>query len=93
MLVKLTAKLAEMVNGLDLSHCDEGDIIELAEGDARMLILEGWAEAVSPAETISCAPKRVERAVASDNGFRGWRKAPPPGAGPQRNREHTRSRR
>lgn len=51
MRVRLIVKLAETVNGLDLSHCHEGDIIELGAGDAAMLIREGWAEPVENPQT------------------------------------------
>lgn len=43
MYVKLTAKLAEVVEGVDLSAHSEGDVIELSERDAHLLILGGWA--------------------------------------------------
>lgn len=46
MRVRLTKKLAEIVNGLDLSHCDEGDVIDLPARHAQMLVIEGWAEDV-----------------------------------------------
>jgi hypothetical protein len=52
MLVRLTAKLAEVVNGIDISPYHEGDVVELPERDCRMLIAEHWAEAV---------PSRVRR--------------------------------
>jgi hypothetical protein len=47
MLVRLTKKLAEVVNGLDLSQCAEGDLLDLPERDAKMLLAEGWAEATA----------------------------------------------
>jgi hypothetical protein len=53
MRVRLIMKLAETVNGLDLSHCHEGDIIELSAGQAAMLIREGWAEHVDNAQTTT----------------------------------------
>ena len=84
MLVRLTTKLAEIVNGLDLSHCDEGDVIEVHDLDGKMLLAEGWGEQAPAHEPVSCRPKQVERAVAADEGYRGWRKARPP----QRGWEH-----
>jgi hypothetical protein len=51
MLVRLPAKLAEMVNGVDLSHYREGDIVELSEHDGEMLIAENWAERVAPSRS------------------------------------------
>jgi hypothetical protein len=44
MLVRITRKLADRVDGIDLSHCTVGDVIELAECDGQMIIAEGWAE-------------------------------------------------
>lgn len=43
MRVRLTRKLAESVDGVDLSaHC-VGDIVDVSPTDARLLILEKWA--------------------------------------------------
>jgi hypothetical protein len=67
MLVRLRVKLAEMVNGVDLSHCNEGDVIDVSDQDGTMLIAEKWAERADAAE-VTCEPKRVERAVAADKG-------------------------
>jgi hypothetical protein len=74
MLVRLTAKLAEIVNGLDLSRCSEGDVIEVSERDGRMLLAERWAELADETEVVSSLPRQTERAVAADLGPRGWRK-------------------
>jgi hypothetical protein len=57
MFVRLTRKLAEVVNGIDISHCAEGDVIELPDSDAQMLIAERWAEAAADAESPTCSPK------------------------------------
>ena len=46
MKVRLTKKLAEMVDGIDISACVEGDVIELSERRAELLIAEAWAEPV-----------------------------------------------
>lgn len=43
MLIRLTRKLAELVDGVDLSHCSEGDVLELPRAHAELLIAEGWA--------------------------------------------------
>lgn len=68
MLVRLTAKLAEVVDGIDLSACREGDIVELSDPDAGLLIAEGWAERVE--EPTESAEPRVwrpdARAVAAE---------------------------
>ena len=44
--VRLLRKLAERLNGVDVSKIRVGDYLELAPMDARMLIAEGWAEFV-----------------------------------------------
>lgn len=43
--VRLTRKFANLINGIDLSHRRPGDVLELTDSEARMLILEGWATA------------------------------------------------
>jgi hypothetical protein len=44
--VRLTRKLAASLNGVDLSHLKVGDILELPDSAARMMIAERWAEPV-----------------------------------------------
>ena len=44
--VRLIRKLAERVNGVDLSKVHVGDALDLPSRDARILIAEGWAELV-----------------------------------------------
>lgn len=44
--VRLIRKLAERVNGVDLSKVHVGDSLDLPSWDARILIAEGWAELV-----------------------------------------------
>ena len=44
--IRLTRKLAAVVNGVDLSARKVGDIIELSDALARMMIAERWAEPV-----------------------------------------------
>jgi hypothetical protein len=36
------------LNGIDLSAIEVGDVVEMPERDAAMLIREGWAERVEP---------------------------------------------
>lgn len=42
--VKLTRKLAEHIDGVDLSRHEVGDIFDIPVIDAHLLIAEGWAE-------------------------------------------------
>ena len=48
MLIRLTRKLAERVDGIDLSRSREGDVLDLSRHDAHLLVAEGWA--------VSCEP-------------------------------------
>jgi hypothetical protein len=69
MRVRLIAKLAELVDRIDLTHCAEGDVIELSERDARLLMAEKWAEPVDGSEDITCVPAgAADRADAADKG-------------------------
>jgi hypothetical protein len=43
MKVRLTRKLSELINGIDLSKAHAGDTLDLTDKDARTLIAEGWA--------------------------------------------------
>jgi len=44
--VRLTRKLSERIDGVDLSGAREGDTLELSPRDALILIAEGWASPV-----------------------------------------------
>jgi len=48
MRVKLVRKFANLLNGVDLSNVSVGDLVDLMPYQARMLILEGWAEEAPP---------------------------------------------
>jgi hypothetical protein len=41
--VRLKRKLAEKIDGIDLSNQKVGDVFDLPDGKARMLVAEGWA--------------------------------------------------
>jgi len=41
--VRLVRKLADELDGIDVSTFREGDVIELPRAQARLLIAEGWA--------------------------------------------------
>jgi hypothetical protein len=44
--IRLTRKFTECLNGFDLSQHSEGDVLEVSDEDAQMLISEGCAERV-----------------------------------------------
>jgi hypothetical protein len=48
MQVRLTRKLAECLDGIDVSRFREGDIVDLTPHDAALLIAEGWAAPYAP---------------------------------------------
>ena len=70
MFVRLTRKLAEVVNGIDISAYAEGDVIELSSADAQLPIAERWAEPLADAglSTRSSTWRPDARAVAADRG-------------------------
>ena len=43
MQVRLTRKFAEILNGLDLRPFNVGEVIDLDDQPAVMLLMEGWA--------------------------------------------------
>ena len=46
MLVRLTRKLADMVDGVDLSAYQVGQVLQLPWRDAWLLAAEGWGELI-----------------------------------------------
>jgi len=42
--IRLTRKLAEAIDGVDLRGWTVGEVREIPEHDARYLIAEGWAQ-------------------------------------------------
>ena len=43
MRVQLIRKLADRINGIDLSGRIPGDVLDMSERDAASLVAEGWA--------------------------------------------------
>jgi len=48
MQVRLVRKVAERLDGIDVSEAHVGDVIDVSEDDARILIAEGWATPYDP---------------------------------------------
>jgi hypothetical protein len=46
MRVKLIRKLADILNGIDLTKVCVGDVVDLKTRHAVLLVAEGWAEPV-----------------------------------------------
>lgn len=60
MRVRLTRKLAEALNGVDLSERSVGDVFDLSYRAAQILIDEGWAEIVERPEEPAGKTQRAE---------------------------------
>jgi len=58
--VRLVRKLAEELNGLDLSRVGVGDVIEVPGHTALMLMAEGWAV---PMESAVLTSRDISRPV------------------------------
>ena len=46
MRIRLVRKLALSLNGVDVSQLRVGEVAELPDRSARLLLIEGWAERV-----------------------------------------------
>jgi hypothetical protein len=46
MRIRLLRKLAEVMDGIDLSRYEEGDEVNLPQQSAELLIAEGWGEPI-----------------------------------------------
>jgi hypothetical protein len=46
MLIRLTQKIANQLDSVDVTEYQVGDLIDLTERDAQVLIAEGWATRV-----------------------------------------------
>jgi len=61
MRIRLTRKLADCLDGVDLSHYSVGDVLDLPGREAYLLIAEGWAEASEGTdERRLCTPTEEE---------------------------------
>jgi hypothetical protein len=48
MRVRITRKLAEWIDGVDLSHHHIGDVMEVTRHEGELLVAEEWAVQVAP---------------------------------------------
>jgi len=75
MRVRLVRKLADRVDGIDLSHCTVGDLIDLAELQARIMIAERWAVfARRAADGLASTGERLASGVDEGRRLRGDRR-------------------
>jgi uncharacterized protein YkvS len=56
--IRLTKKLAQALNGLDLSTMRVGEVVDLQDPLARMLIAEHWAEEIVAVDLTSTSNDR-----------------------------------
>ena len=54
--IRLTKKLAAALNGIDISAVRVGDVIDLPDWAARMIVAEGWAEPEAAPARASLMP-------------------------------------
>lgn len=60
--MRLTRKFAQVLNGIDLSDVNAGDVIDLPDRQARLLLDEQWAvRASDPRIAASDAPPKRKR--------------------------------
>jgi hypothetical protein len=60
--IRLTSKFAERLNGVDLRSYHVGQVFEVRDRDALMLIEERWAEPADAGHTAEDRPPRKRRA-------------------------------
>jgi hypothetical protein len=66
MRIRLTRKLSQRLNGVDISRRHVGDVLDLPRRDAELLLAEGWAMpepddgdvAMDPSVRADDAPRR-----------------------------------
>jgi hypothetical protein len=73
MRIRLTRKLSQSLNGVDISRQSVGDVIDLPRRDAELLLAEGWAlpatdDNFEPTKRRRCdAPQQQASSVKREN--------------------------
>ena len=67
MQVRLTLKLANVLDGVDVSAYEVGDVLELTSREAELLIAEGWAEPHEALEVLVAGSSRSDDGEALRN--------------------------
>jgi hypothetical protein len=57
--IRLIKKLAAVLNGIDVSNLSVGDVLELPDSAARMMITERWAEPIAEKLAAQLAQKNI----------------------------------
>lgn len=68
--VRLTHKFAQMLDGVDLSKYSVGDTVAFQAHEARLLIAEGWAEPIAERRKIDRPPAQSAAVDGSDGSRR-----------------------
>jgi hypothetical protein len=58
MKIRVTKRLANVLDGVDVSHIQEGDTVDVTSRDAEALIREGWAAPVEAGDRAADQSKR-----------------------------------
>lgn len=75
MRVRLTRKFADLIDGIDLSRRQVGEVITLPAREARILMAEGWATQDSrPADSRDVHPTHAPLEMAGDRSRRRGRR-------------------
>lgn len=61
MQIRLTRKLADFIDGIDLSHHTVGQLIDLPQEDAQRIVAEGWAEFIADAAASNSRSEAADR--------------------------------
>ena len=58
--IRLTRKFANFIDGIDLSRRKAGDLLDLSEREAKVLLAEGWASTddVPPTKSNARKPRK-----------------------------------
>lgn len=59
--IRLLRKLALAMNGVDVSRFRVGDIIELSDKHAQMMVREDWGEFVTATPTANLRPSNLSQ--------------------------------
>jgi hypothetical protein len=65
MRIRLTRKLANSINGIDLAHHRVGDVLDLPPAKAHLLVAEEWATAEERRTKKGRSPSIERRKTAS----------------------------
>jgi len=70
MRVRIVRKLADLVDGVDLTNHDVGEVIELPDTDGRLIIAERWGEFARREADLTgdaSAPRSLDRRKTSSD--------------------------